>query len=402
MNPVSNPGHQQWTRLAVALHWLVAVLILFNIVLGVVAEEMAMSPAKLNVFIWHKSIGLSVLALVGLRLCWRYAHPPPEAPASLTTFERRASSSVHFALYGLIVAVPLTGWWLNSVANFPFRWFGLFEVPAIAAPSETQEEWAEAAHVWLAWGMAAIVAAHIGAALKHHLINRDEVLRRMWPARAGRWSMALLVVALPLLVWWQVSSLADSASIVTGGQASQTDERALSGEAQRWQMLTDSSRLGFIASYDDVPVEGVFRRFDADLRFDPDDLKSSGFDVTIAIASLDTASSDRDEMIRDDTWFFVERFPKARFVTRSIQAIGPQRYQADASLRIRDRQQDVPFVFEWAPQSDGQSRLTAQVVLDRRDFDVGTDSWAQDDTVGFDVTVEVDLLLESRQLAATD
>lgn len=393
MSATSGAKRQSWTRLAVALHWLVAVLILFNIGLGLVAEEMAMSPAKLQVFLWHKSVGLTVLALAGLRLCWRFAHAPPPPANDQSDAEQRIASIVHWSLYALIFLVPLTGWWLNSVANFPFRWFGLFAVPHIASPSEAQEGWAELTHVWLAWGLSGLVAAHAAAAFKHHLINRDDVLRRMWPQRRGQLALLLLVVGLPLLVWSQIGGPGRTSNATAEVAALGVEQTQLSGQADAWQMVREQSRLGFVASYDEVPVEGVFRRFDADLRFDPEDLAGSGFDVEIAIASLDTASSDRDDIIRGDTWFFVDQFPKARFVTRSIQALGAQRYVADASLRIRNQQQDVPFEFEWQEQDDGRAHLTAQVELDRRNFDVGTDSWATDNTVGFAVTVEVELVL---------
>ena len=393
MNASNGATRQPWTRLAVALHWLVAVLILLNIALGWVAEEMAMSPAKLQVFLWHKSIGLSVLALAGIRLCWRFAHAPPAPPESQSPAEQRIASAVHWVLYALIFLVPLTGWWLNSVANFPFRWFGLFPVPHIAAPSESQEGWAELAHVWLAWGLCGLIAAHAAAAFKHHLINRDDVLRRMWPRRSGQMALLLLALGLPLLVLWQSGVLQSTAQSRTGVNQQGAEQARLQGQADVWQMVPEQSRLGFVASYDEVPVEGVFRRFAADLRFDPQDLGASGFDVEIAIASLDTQSSDRDDMIRGDTWFFVDQFPKARFVTRAIKAIGPQRYLADASLRIRDQQQDIPFEFEWRELDDGRAQMSARVELDRRNYDVGSGSWASDDTVGFAVTVEVDLLL---------
>lgn len=394
---------QQWTRLAVALHWLVALLIVVNLGLGLLAEGMAMSPAKLNVYLWHKSVGMAVLALVGLRLAWRWTHAPPVPPASLTALERRAASATHMLLYLLMLALPLTGWWLNSVANFPFRWFGFFEVPAIAAPSEAMAALGETLHGALAWALLGLLVLHAGAALKHHLWDRDDVLRRMWPRPVGAVMLMVATLGLPALIWSQLDGQSTAAGAEHGspqadaamasvGPHDVLSERAA---APAWKTDMAQSQLGFVARYDEVPVEGVFTRFSPDIRFDPDNLAGSAFDVSIAIASLDTASRDRDDIIRQDAWFFVERFPKARFVTQRFKPLGEGRFEADARLSLRGREQAVPFVFEWREQGDGSVRLRAHVVLDRRDFNIGTGSWASDDSVGFAVDVHVDLRLQA-------
>lgn len=175
---------RSWGWISQGLHWLMAALILLNAGLGWYAEQLGRSPQQLKVFLWHKSIGLTVLALVAVRLAWRAPQRSPGMPDHAAAWERAAARTSHVLLYLLMFAIPLAGWVLNSAANVPLRWFGLIEIPAIAPANEALKEIAETIHVWLAWSLIGLVAIHAGAALKHHFRDRDDVLRRMLPGGA--------------------------------------------------------------------------------------------------------------------------------------------------------------------------------------------------------------------------
>ena len=180
--PITNT-ERDWGTLSMLFHWLVALAILGNFALGWYAEGMRLSPLQLKLFLYHKSIGLTILALALLRLLWRWSQPVPALPPAMPAWERRAAHLSHFLLYLLMLATPLAGWYLNSVANVPLRWFGWFEVPALAAGNDAVREPAELLHVVLAWSLIIVAALHVGAALKHHFHDRDDVLRRMLPLR---------------------------------------------------------------------------------------------------------------------------------------------------------------------------------------------------------------------------
>ncbi len=170
----------RWNRFAQFLHWLIALLIVGLGIVGLWMTSMAVSMDKLKVFALHKSVGITVLILVGLRLVWRLAtrHPPVmPGPA----WQRWSASAVHFALYVMMFAMPLSGWLFNSAANFPLRWFGLFSLPALWGPDPAVKHWALQVHEYGFWTLAALVGIHAAAALKHHYFDRDETLRRMLP-----------------------------------------------------------------------------------------------------------------------------------------------------------------------------------------------------------------------------
>ncbi len=170
-----------WGAVSIALHWTIAALILFEFGLGWVAAEWPLSPAKLDLMVWHKSFGILALALVLLRLLWRLANVIPRLPATTPRWQQRAAHGSHLLLYLLQLAVPLSGWVINSAANFPFRVFWWFRLPAIAPPGDTLSHLAKLGHLYLFWALAAVLLLHIAAALDHHVRARDEVLIQMLP-----------------------------------------------------------------------------------------------------------------------------------------------------------------------------------------------------------------------------
>jgi cytochrome b561 len=163
-------------------HWGVAFLILVQIALGFAAVLWRLSPLKLELFVWHKSTGMLILALMLVRLGWRLANPTPALPPQTARWERYAAHASHGLLYALAIALPLSGWVINSAAAVPFSVFWLVPLPPIVAPDERLEDLAKLAHFSLLVALCLVLAVHIGAALRHHLIKRNDVLLRMLPA----------------------------------------------------------------------------------------------------------------------------------------------------------------------------------------------------------------------------
>lgn len=171
---------RQWGTIAKSFHWVIALAILGNGVYGLLMD-LARSPMqKINWLALHKSIGLTVLALVLLRLLWRLRDGRPREDAA-PPWQRWGARAVHGALYTLALALPLTGWWFNSLAGKPLQWFKLFNLPPLAAENEGASHLALAVHQYLFWLIVLVLVAHVGAALKHHLVDNDDVLRRMLP-----------------------------------------------------------------------------------------------------------------------------------------------------------------------------------------------------------------------------
>ena len=172
----------RWGGISQLLHWTIAILIVLIGIVGLVMGELPRSPKYFWVYTAHKSLGLTVLALVLVRIGWRlYAGAPRPVPGT-PRLQALLASTTHGAIYLLILALPLSGWIYDSAnALRPFRWFGLVEVPKLVAPDEALAASAHGAHEWLFWLLMALVAGHAGAALYHHFIQRDATLARMLP-----------------------------------------------------------------------------------------------------------------------------------------------------------------------------------------------------------------------------
>jgi cytochrome b561 len=177
-------GPTRYGAVAIALHWIIALSILGLMGVGVWMTDLKPSPRTFEIYALHKSAGLLVLALAAFRLIWRVTHRPPALPASTPRWQAWAAGATHAALYALMLALPITGWLQHSAAGYPLRWFGLFKVPALIGRDREALAFWQQWHEWLAWALAALILLHVAAALKHHFLDRDGLLGRMWPARA--------------------------------------------------------------------------------------------------------------------------------------------------------------------------------------------------------------------------
>jgi len=173
-----NSAHA-WGTVARLFHWLMAALIAVQIALGWIAVGWRLSPLKLDLFVWHKSLGVLIFVLVLARLLWRLGNPAPASLPELAAWERNAARVVHGLLYVLMLALPLSGWVISSASNIPFEVLWLFPLPALVAPDEQIAERAAQVHMGLVWMLSLLLILHIGAALRHHYVKRNGVLSGM-------------------------------------------------------------------------------------------------------------------------------------------------------------------------------------------------------------------------------
>jgi len=179
---MSLKNHERWGAVSQGLHWLVAALVLLLGVVGLVMGELPRVPKYFWVYTAHKSLGITVLALVVVRLGWRLYAGAPQAVPGTPGWQQRTANVTHGLLYALVLAMPLSGWLYDSASGLrPFRWFGLVEMPRLSAPDERLADLSHALHEWGFWLLIALVLLHAGAALYHHLHLRDATLARMLP-----------------------------------------------------------------------------------------------------------------------------------------------------------------------------------------------------------------------------
>lgn len=171
----------RYGTLAQFFHWATVVLIVAQLVTINVAEDLPRGLQKLEMMARHKSFGITILMLAVLRLAWRFASPVPPAPANVAPWQRRAADVSHWLLYALLFALPLSGWMMSSAANYPVSWFGLVQLPDLVGAGEQLHETLEEVHEALATTLLVVAGVHLLAALQHHFLRRDDVLRRMLP-----------------------------------------------------------------------------------------------------------------------------------------------------------------------------------------------------------------------------
>lgn len=171
---------EQYGSGAKFLHWTIALIIISLWIVGHVMAGMDNTPTKFQVFFFHKSFGIAVLMLFVVRICWRLINTQP-ALDGLSAFQRFAANAVHWALYFCMFAMPMTGWLLSSSAGRPVSFFGLFTLPdLVPVDKEASHIYAER-HEQISWLLLALFLAHVGAALMHHFIYKDGILKRMLP-----------------------------------------------------------------------------------------------------------------------------------------------------------------------------------------------------------------------------
>ncbi len=170
----------RWGSVAKFFHWVIALAILGNGTFGLLMDLAGSPMRKINWLALHKSIGLTVLAFVLLRILWRWGdRRPVDEPGP--RWQQGAAHAVHGLLYVLIVAMPLSGWWFNSITGKPLQWFKQFNLPALVAKNDDLRHLARGVHEYLFWFLMLVLVVHVGAALKHHVFDNDNVLRRMLP-----------------------------------------------------------------------------------------------------------------------------------------------------------------------------------------------------------------------------
>ncbi len=181
MAPDLTAARRRYSAVAIALHWLIAAAILCTFVLAQYMTELEISPTKLKLYAYHKWIGVTIFMLVLVRLGWRLSHRPPPPPVTMPAWQHSAANITHFFLYALTLLIPLSGWLMSSALGFQVVYLGVLPIPDLLGKNKEMADQLMQLHEALNWLMVLLIALHVAAALKHHLVDRDDVLRRMLP-----------------------------------------------------------------------------------------------------------------------------------------------------------------------------------------------------------------------------
>ncbi len=169
-----------YTRTAIFLHATMAALVLAGFSVGLYMVDLTLSPLKLQLYSYHKWIGVSVAALLLLRLAWRARHAPPPLPVAMPRWESSAAHASHLLLYVLMICVPVSGWLMSSAKGVTTVYFGLWALPDVLTRNEALGDLLGSLHRILTYTLLCLISLHVAAALKHYFIDRDGVLGRMF------------------------------------------------------------------------------------------------------------------------------------------------------------------------------------------------------------------------------
>ncbi len=173
----------EYGSVAKLFHWRLFVLIVSLLAVGIFMANQTFTPEIFTLYKWHKTIGVVALVLVVGRLIWRFMSPPPPLPTETPALEKWAAHGTHFLIYAAIVIIPVSGWLMSSAAPFPNLIIGDIQLPALIEQNEEASKFWSTVHYWAGRALIALLALHVSAALFHHFVRKDQILRRMLPGR---------------------------------------------------------------------------------------------------------------------------------------------------------------------------------------------------------------------------
>ena len=364
-----------YTPAAKGLHWLIALIIFVLFPLGWVMDDFT-GLQKFQAFNLHKSLGLTVLALMVLRIVWRVFNPVPELPASMPERQRKAAHAAHALLYIAVFAITLAGWALISASDKPSVLFNMTGIPKLPwlsslppADMKAYHHLLEGVHGFLGWVLLALIVLHIAGALYHGIVLKDGIMSSMKPnfgKRTTGLSIALLAFG--------------AGALAMGG--------AGKAAASEWSVKPEASQIAFEVSGGGNTTKGTFGQYKAEIEFDPDVPEQAAVRVLLNMNSAATGTADADDALKSAEFFNPAQFPTAQYVARGAQALGSGKYVLNGRLTLKGVTKPVslPFLFNIKA---GTARVSAETKINRLDFGVG-----QETVAGLAVDNDVKLTIE--------
>ncbi len=401
---------QRYSYTAITLHWLIALLLAFQIALGW-ALEGNNSPELFARYQFHKSVGITILLLSLARLTIRFLTPRPPASDG-PAWTRVLAATVHALFYLVMILGPITGWLLVSTAKVqvPTLLFGIVPWPHLPV-GRIWHEPAEAIHGAMAWLAIGLFLLHIAGALRHQWLLGKPELQRMIPFARGKavgaaiGAVALVAGAMvagkfvhadkPRVVAEKVARPLAAAPAAVPAVEAEPEKPAEADNIETeettqplaYWTVASGGRLGFTARWNGEAVDGRFDRWRAAIRFSPDDLPKSTIRVTVDLASADTGDGQRDDSLKGSDFFDTGAHPSAVFAASDVRYLGGERYEARGTLDLRGVKKPATLRFTLRIDGD-RARVAGTARIDRTAFGIGQGEWAATDAIAAGVNID--------------
>lgn len=364
--PIRNTS-LSWGAISKSLHWLIVLLIVMQWVIMQRAEALPMGSDKVFVIGMHKSFGMTIFALAIIRLVWRCMNPVPTLEGKAKRWERVLARGSHVLLYTLIFTLPLSGWLMSSARGFPVSWFNQFTFPDLVAKNEALYRQFQDLHHLLFAVLVCVALLHVAGALKHHFIDKNDVLKRMLPF-GGAVVVALSIAAFP-----------DAAAADQPG-------------ATKYVQAAAGSNLAFTFTQLGAASTGHFKTFATELQYDAANPTQGSLLVRVKIDSLDTQDAERDGALKAPDLFDAAKYPAATYVAKTLARNTSGALEAVGKLTIRGVSRDLRLPLVLKPTANGLE-LSGQVAIRRLDFGVGQGEWQSTESVGDEVKLQYKVAL---------
>jgi len=373
----------RYNNIAISLHWLMAFLIIGMLIVGKCLHHLdPTDPLRFTLTQWHKTFGVLILLLAIVRLIWRVTHRAPDHPANAPAWERFAANVSHVALYALLFIAPITGWMMVSVSplNIDTYLFNVIPWPHLPWLQDlVNKESAEARfhqlHVISTGALIALLLLHIGAALKHHFIDKDTVLTRMSPSKAAGTTKTMIAFICTLVMGIAVA--------VFGYAQLNTVSNGL---------IAGNSAVRAIAIVSGTPTEINFTESTVNASINIDTPEKSTLQATVNTASATSSNLQVSGPLPDADWFDSSTHPTAQFQSTSIKAVDEGLYLVVGVLSIKGIEQNHTFELNIV-EADGVKTASGEFPVDRTAYQLGLESQPNDDYVNNDVTIAFEFTL---------
>lgn len=390
---------EQFGSIAKFFHWIIALIVLAMIPFGFWMTGLEFSPEKLELYMLHKSFGMLVLMLAGLRILWRFSNKTPKHLSTHTSLEKFLAKVIHILLYIGIIGMPLSGWLMTSAGNYANVFFGLFDIPHILPQDQEQFKLLKDIHEYTAIALICGIGLHFIGAAKHHILDRDETLKRMAPGNRFMPNLIIIIGGCLLLLGSYMTYTeirpASPTEQNTQTQIKKNTDKIKTAAPQKaairtWQIDKENSYIGFKASVQKKPFKGEFTGYNGSIHFDENNLEDSHVDITIKTAEVKTDNPDWSEYIGLAAWLHSTAYPTAKYKSLSFEKTTDGNFIARGQLTLRDvtAPLNIPFSLEYL-QDNQIVRMRGKASFNRLDYNVGGQSWESPDTVAHEITVPI-------------